>query len=65
MNEANNKFLIGDAISDEELKLLIHSYSSMVSTLEAFNERRFDLFENEMRRRLNRLDDMKEARNAD
>lgn len=63
LNEANNKFLVGNPISGGELNLLIDSYRSVVITLEAFNERRFDLFESEMRRRLDRLVDMKEARN--
>ena len=63
LSEANNKFLVGDTISYGELNLLIDSYRSIVITLEAFNERRFDLFESEMSRRLGRLVDMKEAMN--
>lgn len=65
IHEANNKFLVGDAISDKELNILIDSYRSLVTILEAFNERWFALFENEMCRRLDRLVGMKEERDSD
>lgn len=59
---ANDKFMIGDHISDKELADLNEHYRDLINLSEPLG-REFDLYNNELRRRFRLLEDFKMARN--
>lgn len=61
LKQANEKFLIGDAIDDQELRALLQFYNEMEAGLDFLGDRFYYQW-NEIRRRRDLLEDFRRAR---
>lgn len=59
----NKKIHNGDAITDEELKVALSEYLSVMEFLDALNDRKYDLFTDRLRHDLETLKYFQVARN--
>lgn len=62
VSESYKKFRKGDSISDDELSALIKNHKQLLKNIDELNDRRFDLFRNQLRWDLNSFEGFQEAR---
>lgn len=62
VQEGYKNYRKGDPISDEQLKALIKNHKQILSGLDEINDRRFDLFRNQVNSDLINFEGFKKAR---